>query len=123
MQIIAILHQRVELLIVSKLLLCIFQIGNLLSGQVLRNEVPVFIAEVQVKGRSREVAFSFFMIIIVKLVGGSLDDLVLEGLRAGSGPEDVLAELASKNLSGGYLAVEVGLHEAAEGATKEEIHF
>ena len=84
MQIIAILHQRVELLIVSKLLLCIFQIGNLLSGQVLRNEVPVFIAEVQVKGWSREVAFSFFMIIIVKLVGGSLDDLVLEGLRAGS---------------------------------------
>ena len=69
-----------------QLLLGLYQVANLLLREVGSDEVPVFIAEVEVKGGSSVEAFAFLAVVVVQLGHSLLHQVVLECHRSGRSP-------------------------------------
>ena len=79
---IGVLHDIVDIFVMFKLVLSLLQIGDLFGGETLGDEVPVFVAEVVVKGRASELVINLLLVIFNELVHSSFNHVSLKDLRS-----------------------------------------
>jgi hypothetical protein len=109
---------------VLKIALSFLKIGYLLLREAVScNEVPIFIAEIEIEGRASEDRAALFVVVIIELCHWALDNLMRKNLGSRSRPKDVLAQHAPYDLGRSDTLVEMRLHEATERPAEEEIHF